>query len=217
MTHNHDGSGVSRSDGASYERHDGRKPAETERDSPGRVVELYVAPEASDRMRRQHSVELVADGTVGDRYCEGRGHFAVDGCAVTLIAAEAIEHVSEEFGIELTNGQHRRNIVTEGVDLRGLLEAQVQLGTAHIRGTRPRPPCAHLEETADKDGVASALDGRAGICAEVVNPGVVEIGDETTVVSPDPATAGELIADRLREEASETGEASHRSQTDFTE
>lgn len=217
MNPTHDNPGRSRSDGAGHERHDGFNSDETGAENSGRVVGLYVAPEASDRMRRRDSVELVADGIVGDRYCDGTGHFAVDGCAVTVIAAEAIEHVSEEYGIDLTNGQHRRNIVTEGIDLRGLLEAQIQLGTAHIRGTRPRPPCAHLEETAEKDGVASALDGRAGICAEVVDPGIVEIGDESTVVSPDPATAGELIADRLREEASEIDEASDHSRTNFTE
>lgn len=172
----------------------------------GRVVDLYLTPETSGRMQQQTHVELVEAGVVGDRYCTGDGHFALDGCAVTLIAREAIEYVATEHGIDLTGGQHRRNIVTDGVDLRRLLDAEVQLGTAIIRGTRPRPPCAHLEETAEIPGIASALDGRAGICAKVIDPGTVEVGDQSVIVSPDPETAGKMIAERLREEPGPNGD-----------
>ena len=172
----------------------------------GRVVDLYLTPETSGQMRQQTHVELVGAGIVGDRYCTGDGHFALDGCAVTLIAREAIEYVATEHGIDLTGGQHRRNIVTEGVDLRRLLDAEVRLGTATVRGTRPRPPCAHLEETAETPGIASALDGRAGICAKVTDPGTVEVGDQSAIVSPDPETAGKMIAERLREETRPDGD-----------
>lgn len=73
------------------------------------------------------------------------------------------------------------------------------MGGVQFRGTRPRPPCAHVEQVADEPGLARALgQGRGGVCASVVEPGTLAVGDVVEVVTPDPETVGERIADRLR-------------------
>ena len=70
---------------------------------------------------------------------------------------------------------------------------------AVLRGTRPRPPCAHLEAVAGEEGVARALrELRGGICAEVVDPGTVAVGDGIEVLEADPRSEGRRIAERLR-------------------
>jgi MOSC domain-containing protein YiiM len=165
-----------------------------------RIDAVYTAPEAAAPMVERDSVRAVADGLTGDRYCNGTGHYyPMDACEVTLIAAEALETAREVHGVDLSAGEHRRNLVTSGVDLRELLGATVRVGAARLRGTRPRPPCSHLEAVAGTDGVAAALsDGRGGICAEVLDAGTIAAGDGIEVLEPDPRTAGEAIADRLR-------------------
>lgn len=165
----------------------------------GRIEAVYTAPESSVPMVERESVRAVPGGLVGDRYCEGGGHFALDACEVTLIAAEAIDAAREE-GVDLSAGAHRRNLVTRGVDLRDLLAATVRVGGARLRGTRPRPPCSHLESLAGEGAAAALSDGRGGICASVVGTGEVAPGDRIEVVEADPRTVGESIADRLREE-----------------
>jgi len=167
-----------------------------------RVVDLFVASDEGEPPRRRERVEAVADrGLRGDRYFAGTGYYSpFDVCQVTLIAREAIAAIRAERGIDLADGRHRRNVVVEGVDLEDLLDRRFAVGGATLVGTRPRPPCAHVERVADEAGVAAALgDGRGGICADVVETGEVAAGD---AVEPGESLdrTDEIVA-RLRREA----------------
>jgi MOSC domain-containing protein YiiM len=173
----------------------------------GHVESIWTTPEGSAPMETVESVEARPGGLVGDRYFEGTGYYSpFDVCEVTLVAAEALETIREETGIDLTDGRHRRNIVTRGVDVHDLLGHRFSLGDAVLKGTRPRPPCAHVEEVADEDGVATALtEGRGGVCADVVDPGEIAVGDRfgsLETVDPDP----DSIARAMRERAAERAE-----------
>ncbi|MFW5977881.1 MAG: MOSC domain-containing protein [Halohasta sp.] len=174
----------------------------------GTVEGLFVTPESGESMVPRESVDAIEGGLVGDRYLRGTGYYSpYDVCEVTLIEAEAIETISEEFGIDLHDGRHRRNIVTRGHELHELLETTFRIGTAELRGTRPRPPCAHVEDVAEEEGVASALgEGRGGICARVESSGTIAVGDTIEVLEADPRTVGAAIADRLATDVDETAE-----------
>jgi MOSC domain-containing protein YiiM len=165
----------------------------------GTVDQLFVTPGSGEPMEPRQSVEAVEGGLVGDRYCRGTGYYSpYDVCEVTLLEAEAVETIAETVGIDLSDGRHRRNIVTRGWDLHELLDTTFRIGSAELRGTRPRPPCAHVEDVAGEEGVASALgEGRGGICARVVSPGTIAVDDEIEVVEADPRTVGKAIAERL--------------------
>jgi MOSC domain-containing protein YiiM len=166
----------------------------------GRVESLWTAEYDSAPMERHESVEVVHGGVAGDRYCTGRGYYSpFDVCEVTLVEAEALDEVRSEFGIDLTDGRHRRNVVTRGVTVHDLLGSQFRVGDALLEGTRPRPPCAHVEKVAGEDGVMESLAGtRGGICASVVEPGPLAVGDEIRVETADPRSVGRAIVDRLR-------------------
>ncbi len=166
----------------------------------GHVEQLFVAEYDSAPMVSVDTVGAVEGGLEGDRYLEGTGYYSpFDVCQVTLIEAEAIEEIREEFDIDLSDGRHRRNIVTCGVDVHDLLGATFRVGDAVLRGTRPRPPCAHVEAVANEDGVARALtQKRGGVCADVLESGTIAIDDELVVLEPDARTMGRKIADRLR-------------------
>ena len=164
------------------------------------VEAIFVTPEGSEPMERRESIDAVEGGLRGDRYQKGTGYYSPhDVCEVTLIESEAIEQIREEYDIDLSDGRHRRNVVTSGVDVHELLGTEFRIGEAVFRGTRPRPPCAHVEQVANEEGVTRSLtDGRGGICADVVTPGTFSTGDELEVVTDDPETAGKKIVDRLR-------------------
>lgn len=174
----------------------------TESDLTGRVETLFIAPEDSAPMEELDTVDAVEGGLSGDRYLTGNGYYSpFDVCEVTLIEAEAIDEIREEFGIDLRDGRHRRNIVTRGVDLFDLLETTFRVGDVEFRGTRPRPPCAHVEEVAGEEHVMRALKARrGGICADVVTAGTLRVGDDIEVVEESPRDVGRSIADRLRGE-----------------
>ncbi|ELZ61576.1 MULTISPECIES: MOSC domain-containing protein [Halorubrum] len=167
----------------------------------GTVESLVTAPEGGAPPVLRDAVEIRADGVEGDRYRRGDGHFQLDGCAVTLVAAEALAAVHEGTGVDVTDGRHRRNVVVEGFGpgMDSLLDATVAVGDALLRPTRRRPPCAHLEAVAGEEGLASALQDRGGLCCDVIEPGRVAVGDSVTVREADPRTAGAAIAERLAE------------------
>lgn len=168
----------------------------------GRVRGLVTAPESGAPPERQESVMVHSDGIAGDRYRAGDGTFQLDGCAVTLVAAEALDAVREETGIDVSDGRHRRNVVIEGfgAGMDDLLDATVATGDALLRPTRRRPPCAHVEELAGAAGLAAALRNRGGLCCDVIETGDIAVGDRVTIRESDPRTAGAEIASRLRDE-----------------
>lgn len=165
-----------------------------------RVVQLFTAPADGEPMASEASIDAIEGGLVGDRYLRGTGYYSpYDVCEVTLIEAEALDSIYETAGIDLRDGRHRRNIVTRGVTLYELLETTFKIGEAELRGTRPRPPCAHVERVAGEEGVARALgERRGGICARVMTPGTIAVGDPIEVVESDPRTVGTEIATRLQ-------------------
>ncbi|PSP99394.1 MOSC domain-containing protein [Halobacteriales archaeon QS_4_70_19] len=170
----------------------------------GHVEELRLAPEDSAPMESVSSVEARPGGLVGDRYYEGTGYYSpFDVCEVTFAEAEALETIREKYAIDLTDGRHRRNVVTRGVDVHELLDHRFAVGEVTFEGTRPRPPCVHVEQVADEEGVMEALaEGRGGICADVVDGGTLRVGDEfgaRETVNPDPASIARAMRERAEE------------------
>lgn len=163
------------------------------------ITDLFITENGSEPMRSVTDVRAVADrGLQDDRYFNGTGYYSpYDVCQVTLIAGEAIDEIDRELGIDLTAGEHRRNIVTEGLDVHDLLRHRFRIGDALLEGTRPRPPCAHVEQLNEQDGVARSLkEGRGGICADVVEAGTISVGDAITDIEPVDKT--DSIVERLR-------------------
>lgn len=166
----------------------------------GQVDAIWTAREDSAPMESVETIRAVPGGLEGDRYLTGEGFYSpYDVCEVTFIAGEDIDRIAEEVGIDLSDGRHRRNVVTRGVDLHDLLESRFRVGDAVFEGTRPRPPCRHVEEVAEEAGVMQALKGKGGICADVETAGEFSVGDEIAVVedrSPDPDGLAATIEER---------------------
>ncbi len=144
----------------------------------GVVEGIFVTGEGSAAMESVEEVETVEGrGIEGDRYCEGTGFWTQYGdvCQVTLIEGEHLDEI-EAQGLEIRSGQHRRNIVTRGVDLLGLRRKRFRIGEALLEFDRSRPPCKHVQDLSER-GMTRALKNRGGICARVIEPGFIRAGD----------------------------------------
>ncbi len=144
----------------------------------GRVEEIFVTGEGSAAMESVEEVETVEGrGIEGDRYCEGTGFWTQYGdvCQVTLIEGEHLDEI-EAQGLDIRSGQHRRNIVTRGVDLLGLRRKRFRAGEVLLEFDRSRPPCKHVQDLSER-GMTRALKNRGGICARVIEPGLIRAGD----------------------------------------
>ena len=164
------------------------------------VETIFTTPEGSAPMEEVERIEAVArQGLRGDRYMKGTGYYSgMDECEVTFIESEAIEEINEEFDIDLSDGRHRRNVVTRGVSVHDLLNEQFSVGDVTFEGTRPRPPCVHVEQVAGENGVSRALKNkRGGICASVVEDGEIHVGDAIEALGEPAESTG--IAAEIRD------------------
>lgn len=134
----------------------------------------------------EHAEALVGAGLAGDRYAAGAGSFSRwpgAGRALTLIAAASLADAEAEFGVHLSDGEHRRNVVVEGVPLDALRGVRFRLGGAEVVGARWCAPCKYLVRVTGQSEVFDALVGRGGLRAEIVAGGAIRPGDAVVPVA----------------------------------
>ena len=146
----------------------------------GTVVSILVTPAASETLQPVNQVRAVpGKGLEGDRYFQGCGTWSTHpgtGREVTLIESEALEALKTESGPDVGPVNHRRNVVTRGVPLNHLVGRTFRIGEVVFKGMRLCEPCSHLEEVT-LPGIKSALLHRGGLRANVVQEGVIRVGD----------------------------------------
>jgi MOSC domain-containing protein YiiM len=151
---------------------------------PGTLVGIYTTAGAAAPMEGHDEIAAIAGaGLAGDRYAEKVGAFSDNpggGREVTLIAREGIAAANGE-GVRVGEHETRRNLVTEGVDLDELVGRVFSVGDVVLRGVRDCPPCKYLEALT-RPGVMAALKGRGGLRAEIVQAGVIRVGDKIVEV-----------------------------------
>ena len=145
----------------------------------GTVTAILVAPEAEGDLTRVSEAHAEAGrGLAGDRYHAGIGTFSnphARGHAVTLIEREVIDELSEIFpGYRAEDA--RRNVVTAGIGLNGLVGWRFRVGEVECLGQRLCEPCAHLDRISVK-GSLRPLVHRGGLRADIVTSGRITVGD----------------------------------------
>jgi MOSC domain-containing protein YiiM len=154
----------------------------------GTVEHIHIAAEAAGPMQSLDHVDAVAHvGLAGDRYATHAG-FWEDGDEsrdVTLVEAEAIEHLAAEHGIELVPGETRRNITTRGIELASLIGRHFRIGDVLAKGTDHCEPCTHLVALTGKP-LLRPLAHRGGLRADLLSSGRIHVGDSIEVVEPAP-------------------------------
>jgi hypothetical protein len=146
----------------------------------GRVEAIYVAPGAGATVRQLESAQLLAGhGVDGDRHVTGRGTFpsGLPGSALTLIEDE----VCASFSPPLSADEHRRNIVTGGIDLNALVGREFNIGRVRCRGMRLCEPCTVVDGYAARP-ILRALVHRGGLRADILEDGLIRRGDDVRAV-----------------------------------
>jgi MOSC domain-containing protein YiiM len=149
----------------------------------GRVSAIFVARAAGQpAVSLPEARALPGLGLQGDRHVDGAGTFpsGAPGSALTLID----EAVCQELG--LTGEEHRRNLVIQGIDLNALVGHEFAIGEARCRGMRLCEPCTVVQRYAGRP-ILRALVHRGGLRADILEAGVVRVGDE---LRPLPGGAG---------------------------
>jgi MOSC domain-containing protein YiiM len=154
----------------------------------GTVEVVSVASSAGEPAQLLETARALAGrGLEGDRHVAGTGTFpsGMPGSALTMIEAE----VCESFDPPLEPGEHRRNVVTRGIDLNGLVGREFMIGEVRCRGMRLCEPCTVVQRYAGR-AVLRALVHRGGLRADILRNGTIRVGDPVRTGPPGPTDAG---------------------------
>ena len=156
-------------------------------ESGATVAGIFIAPAAGAPVQRRAAVELIPGvGIAGDRYATGRGHWSDPRWhdkQLTLVEAE----VAEELGI--APEALRRNLVTRGVSLHGLIGVRFRIGEVLVAGVRSCDPCMYIGELNGRTSLRRELGARGGLRARVITAGTIHEGDPIEVVGLDDGVA----------------------------
>jgi MOSC domain len=148
----------------------------------GVLERIWIAAAAGVPARSCQAARATAgQGLDGDRHVAGTGTFpsGLPGSALTLISAE----VCESFSPPLRPDEHRRNLVTRGIDLNGLVGRDFVIGGVRCRGMRLCEPCVVIQRRASRP-LLRQLVHRGGLRADILTDGVIKAGDQIATVEP---------------------------------
>jgi hypothetical protein len=150
----------------------------------GSVERIWVAGRAGEPAVAVDCVKALAGrGLEGDRHVAGTGTFpsGLPGSALTLVEAEVIE----PFTPPLEPDEHRRNVITRGVALNRLVGHEFTVGGVRCRGARLCEPCTVVQRYAGRP-VLRELVHRGGLRADILEDGVIHVGDVVRAVHAAP-------------------------------
>jgi MOSC domain-containing protein YiiM len=146
----------------------------------GKVVGIYIAEHRGDDTVLLSEAHVVPGyGIQGDRYFNQSSNPDKQGKGereITLIEAEAIEYLEKEHGIQISPGQSRRNIITQGISLNELVGQLFEIGGIKFRGVRLCEPCQYLASRTDSR-LLNALVHRGGLRSDILTEGIIHIND----------------------------------------
>ena len=145
----------------------------------GVVKAICITAVAGEPMEEVSEVEaIIGQGLKGDRYATGEGSFNVGSQGsrqVTFMNAIFFEGSGFDFR------DSRRNLFIEGVELMWLIGREFQVGTARFRGIKYCDPCQRPSKLSGKSkSFKEVFFDRGGLIAEVIETGVIRLGDEVT-------------------------------------
>ena len=142
----------------------------------GDVVSIWIKRAHRGVMDRVDSAEAVAGrGLAGNADQGGRRQ-------VTIIDEAAWRDATAEAGAEADPSKRRANVMVRGIVLADSREKLLRLGGCVIRIFGETRPCERMEEA--QPGLRQALraEWRGGVFGEVVEGGLIRVGDTAELV-----------------------------------
>ena len=153
--------------------------------SAGTIVSIHTAATAGTPLGSVDAVRAVPGrGLEGDRHFERQDKSTRkrgEGRDITLIEIEAIEALKRDFGVDLSPGDSRRNVVTRGIPLNHLVGREFLVGNVRLHGVQLCEPCGHLAKMTNKE-VMRGLVHRGGLNCDILSEGVIRVGDAIAIL-----------------------------------
>jgi MOSC domain-containing protein YiiM len=101
---------------------------------------------------------------------------------VTILSAKAWREACDELGQEVDWTTRRSNLFVDDIDLPKAAGCIIAIGNVRLRTTMEIAPCSRMDEQLDGLTAVLQADWRGGIGCEVLEGGVVSVGDAVEII-----------------------------------
>ena len=98
--------------------------------------------------------------------------------SVTLLSRESWKDTCRDLGADLPWWMRRANFLVEGLDLAATIGHTVEIGAVRVYIHDETRPCKLMDEQHQGLRVALKSEFRGGVFGQVLNEGIIRIGDE---------------------------------------
>ncbi len=140
-----------------------------------KVFKLGIASENNLQIEEVNSIEVIANkGIVGDRHFR---EFNDPFSQFTLIESENIDYFNLKYGLNIPYVNFRRNVITKGIRLNGLVGKKFFVGDIELEGIDLCRPCKHLNEILNQENIIKEFLRKGGLRCQILNSSIIKIND----------------------------------------
>jgi len=141
----------------------------------GKVIQIGIAKNKGSKTESVNSIEAIkGKGLLGDRKFKDDNEKKSQ---LTLIQMENIQHYNEISNTAINPLEFRRNVITQGINLNGLLNREFFIGKIKVKAHDLCRPCKYLENLLNQENLVKSLITKAGLRCEILTTGKIFVGD----------------------------------------
>ena len=145
------------------------------------VLKLGITPNSNQPIKEVNSIEVFANkGIVGDRHFQD---FNDPYNQLSLIESENIDNYNIKFGLNIPYIDFRRNVITKGIQLNGLIGKKLKVGSVELEGIDLCRPCRHLTEMLNQDNVLKEFLRKGGLRCQILSSSKIYVGDKIEILN----------------------------------
>ena len=144
------------------------------------VLKLGIAGKNNQTIDEVNSIEVLTNkGVVGDRHFK---EFNDPYNQLSLIESENIDYYNIRYGLDIPYVDFRRNVITKGIQLNGLVGKKLVVGGVQLEGIDLCRPCRHLTEVLNQDNILKEFLRRGGLRCQILSSSNIKIGDKIKIL-----------------------------------
>ena len=144
------------------------------------VIKIGITEKNNQKIQEVKTIKVIANqGIVGDRHFK---EFNDPFNQLSLIESENIDYYNIKYGLNIPYIDFRRNIITKGIKLNGLIGKKLKIGSVQVEGMDLCRPCRHLNESLNQVNVLKEFLRKGGLRCQILNSSNINIGDKIKVL-----------------------------------
>ena len=144
------------------------------------VIKIGITEKNNQKIQEVKTIKVIANqGIVGDRHFK---EFNDPFNQLSIIESENIDYYNIKYGLNIPYIDFRRNIITKGIKLNGLIGKKLKIGSVQVEGMDLCRPCRHLNESLNQVNVLKEFLRKGGLRCQILNSSNINIGDKIEVL-----------------------------------